>query len=244
MEQTQEAPVVETQVIDNGTSETQGQPETVVTDTSAGQPNDPSAFQADYTRKYQELGEQRRAIEAENARLLAEKQAFEAQRQQYQQQVYQQPQFQPQQQVNPLLEQLGTEAGSAVLGEINNIKLQFALQQEEQLAKQKFGAEYDKYNYQKFNPQTGQIEVRNKIMDARLSGNVHTGEFFTLDQAYNSLQDPKTMKEQLRAEIMAELQAKERGTPAIQQASAPSQPANNVKNIDDAFALAMRQNAR
>jgi len=52
------------------------------------------------------------------------------------------------------------------------------------------------------------------------------------------------MKEQIRAEIMAELHAKERGTPAIQSASAPTQPASNVKNIDDAFALAMRQNAR
>jgi len=170
MEQTQEAPIVEAQVADTGTSEAQGQPETVVTDTSARQPNDPNAFHANWTKKYQELGDQRRANEAENSRLMAEKQAFEAQRQQYQQQVYQQPQYQPQQQVNPLMEQLGTEAGSAVLGEINNIKLQFALQQEEQMAKQKFGTEYDKYNYQKFNPQTGQIETRNKIMDARLSG--------------------------------------------------------------------------
>ncbi len=237
---TQQAPSEPVIVNDNlgaGTSENVGQSEQV------NKPNDPALMQnkiemtqAEFTREMQRIADQKRNAELE---LQLMNQKIEAQRQAMQ--YYQQPQQQVQAQPNPLIEQFGQEAGGALLNQLNQYQIKTELMLEELKIKEKVGAaEYEKYNYQYFNPMTGQMEVRNKIMDKRTMFNPITQQWNTIDDAINSVRNPQDLEAQIRQKIMAELQSKQNATP-ISQTSAPTTPAKGDGGLDDAIRQAFSQ---
>ena len=215
---------------------------------AGSQPNDPQAFQADYTRKYQELADQRRAFDSE-------KQAFEAQRSQFvsqgngysvQQRMPQQQMPSPQQSQqmtdNQLVDLFGTEGANAIRQREQALTNQFQQSQidlhlslEEMKAKQKFGeAEWNKHNY--VNPMTGKIQ--NRIMDYRLSINPITGASLTLDDAYTLVNrvDPKVIEQQTRDKVYLEMKNKTLATPASASKSAPrATGTGHATSIADAF---------
>ena len=94
------------------TSAEQGTTQGVQPESAQGQANDPSSFQADYTKKYQELSDSRKSFEAEKAQFEQERAQFRQASQNYNgysaqpyqqgyQQGYQQPQYNGYSQVTP-----------------------------------------------------------------------------------------------------------------------------------------------
>ena len=203
---------------------------------SKGTPNDPNAFQADYTRKYEELAEERRKLEAERHQMYSLMQS--------RQQQHEAP---AQNQSVDLSSTFGQEAASALhqfvaplTQQLQQQQLQTLYMQELLLAKDKFGSEeIKKYDYT--DPQTGLL--RNKILDARMRYNPLTNQATSLEEAYAAVKysDPKSrdqMKAELRAESMKELEGKSQATPKTAGASPSTQQAQSsgrFRSIKEAF---------
>lgn len=232
------------QVADTGTIQ-EGQPSDSDV-ASASQPNDPNAFQADYTRKYQELAEQRRQVELEKQALEVQRAQIIGQGNGYTQQQYQPQPFiqQPQQphvSDQQLIDQFGYEGAQlirqreqAISQQLIQTQIDIRLAQEEMLAKQKFGeVEYLKHNY--VDQRTGQ--VRNRMMDYRLSINPVTQQHLTWEQAH-MLANPVS-EQSVRDKVYGEIQNKSRATPAPAAKSAPrATGTGHAKSISEAFAQA------
>ena len=185
------------------------QPEASVGTSLAGQssdqgnqPNDSEFMRADYTRKTQEVADMRRQVEADRQRLDMERSQYQ---QQYQQQLNQ-PQVTPQSQYQQLVDQLGTEAANAVWQQNQQIvqqnqstQLELYKMQEEMKGRQKFGEAWDKHSY--VDQMSGQ--VRNKVMDIRMSVNPITGQALTLEQAFAAAEitDVNSFKTQTEQQI-------------------------------------------
>lgn len=224
----------------------EGQP--IQSSDSNNQPNDPSSFQADYTKKYQSLS--------------AERQSFEAERQQFYQQRAQQSYAQPaqgyttvQQPTNSrtsndqaLIDQFGYEGAQAILQREQALTSQFQQTQfqvlynlEEQKARAKFGDEgWNKHNY--IDPATGQL--KNKVMDLRLAINPLTGQSLTLEQAWNAVNpsDPKTIEQQIRDQVYAEMQKKASSMPAAASTSVPNASGTgHATDVRSAFRQALAE---
>lgn len=212
-----------------GTSQ-QGQAQSGASVTS-GTPNDPAAFQADYTKKYQELSAEKQRIEAEKATIEAEKIRLA--------QMYRPVQHNQQQQqhVDPLVEQFGVEGAQAIRqGVAQPLYQQLFLseyQREETLGKAKYGEEaWNKLNY--VDPMTG--EQKNKIMDLRIKG-------IPLQEAWNATNpvSREAIEEEVRKKIYAEIEAKAAGKPASAPSSgAPSQGTGAPSSTEEAFQLAKK----
>lgn len=210
--------------------------------------NDPAAFQADYTRKYQELANERRNFEAE-------REAFQSQIQGYQgysknSQPYtgtqygyaQQPADQYQQQ---LVDQFGYEGAQAILQreqalmqQVNNTQFQLLYNQEVMQGKQKFGNDWDKHNY--VDPITGQ--TKNRVMDFRVMVNPLTGKSMTLDQAWAAANnsDLGKVRQEITDKVYHDIQRKAQATPAASSTSAPqSSSAGHARSVAEAFHAAL-----
>lgn len=209
---------------------------------ATAQPNDPQSFQADYTRKYQELSEQRRQFESE-------RQAFESQRAQLQQN---QGYYQQNAPVNPgyqrvdqghqaLIDKFGREGAEAILQQvqgtqqiINQTKFEFLYTQEELKGKAKYGEEaWNKFNY--VDPTTGQ--TKNRIMDYRIAINPMNGKSLTLDEAWRAANpvDAATIEQQVREKVYAEINQKAKTTPASVSQKAPtSSGQGHAMSLEDA----------
>lgn len=220
---------------------------------SGNQANDPNAFQADYTRKYQELADQRRAFEQE-------RQVFEAQRSQMYQQPQSQGYTQRQMQIpqgvpntqsmtdNQLVDLFGQEGAQAIrareqalVNQFTQSQLDLHIAMEEIQGKNKYGeAEWNKHNY--FDPMTGRN--RNKIMDYRLSMNPLTGKALTMDEAFRLANpvDPKALEQQVRDKVYQEVTNKTRATPASASKSAPrASGTGHAKSMAEAFEQAAQE---
>lgn len=205
----------------------------------SGTPNDPQAFQADYTKKYQELSENRKALETEKATLAQERAILASQRNQAPRQDPGYTQVNPQQ---ALVDQFGYEGAKAILQASQTSTQQIAQSQfdllynmEVQMGKTKYTeAEWDKHNY--VDPNTGQ--QRNKIMDFRLATNPITGQTLTLDQAWNAANptDTKSLEQKIRDAVYAEMNGKSNTTPASGPTSVPNSTGKGHANsIEQAF---------
>lgn len=252
-EETQVAPV-ETQ--DSGYT---GTSDNGQSSQSTSQPNDANAFQADYTRKYQALAEERKAFEAEKAKYQTAPQSSYVppinggaqtygyqQQQQVPQQSYGYTQ-QPQQDMShqALVDQFGYEGAQAILAanaqstqQLNLIRFENQYRLEELEAKRRFGEEgWNKNNY--VDPQTGQM--RNRIMDYRLSINPITGKSLTLDDAWRLANpiDPKQIEEEARQRAYAEIGKKDASTPTQPTQTATTSPSvARPKTVAEAFRMA------
>lgn len=203
VDQAQAAPAAPASDPAAGTSP-QGQPASP----QSGVPNDPAAFQADYTKKYQELGEQRKAVDADKARVEAEKAAVAAERQRLQS-MYQPA---PQQQADPLTDQFGPEGAAAIRAQQQTVaqgvyQQLFAAEytRQEEAGRQKYGEAWSKHDYT--DPTTGQRG--NAIMDLRCKG-------LSLEQAWNAMNpvDPAALEQQIKDKVYAEMREKGEATPA------------------------------
>lgn len=232
----------ETQVGSEAASQTSGE------GTTPGQsnqsiPNDPAAFQAGYTRKFQELAQEKQALQAEKAQLEAERAAIAAQRNQSSYNAN--PGYTRNDPTQALVEQFGQEAAHAIIAanqtQVQQItKSQFDLLYtlEEQKGKSKYGEEeWNKHNY--YDPRTG--EQRNKIMDFRLAANPITGQSLTLDQAWAAANpiDPKSMEQSIRDKVYAEINEKAQATPSQASTSNPASTGKgHATSIEQAAAQA------
>lgn len=215
-------PIQEATAAPEGTT-VQGQPDAAPTDGF-----DAISAQADYTRKTQELAEQRQQFEAE-------RQQYEQQRSQYQQQPQQQ---QPQQDpnaglVNQVVEQFGYE-GAQTIGQLMQSMKQ---QQDQQLyesqyriealnGRNKYGESWDKHSYTDING-----AQRNKVVDLMAKG-------LSVEQAWNASNpvDPAKIQQEAHNKALADLQSKEQATPAAATNTNPSAPATgHAKSIAEAF---------
>jgi len=217
-----------------GTTE-QGQP----SQSSGATANDPNAFQADYTQKYQSLAEDRKAFEAEKA-------AY--QQPQYNQGYQQaQPQYTqvPQQQADPLVDQFGYEGAEAIRGQNQQIlqqtqqaQYQALYQLEEFKGKQQFGEEgWNNHNY--IDPRTG--ETKNRVMDVRLSYNPLNGQSLTLEQAWNAVNpvNPQQVAQQATDKAYQEMDRKQDSTPASTNVAPSSSGAGHADSVESAFLQAL-----
>lgn len=236
LEQTQQAPA-EVVVDQSGTSSNDGQP--------ANKPNDPAQMaskiemtQADFTREMQRIAEEKR-LRQQELEFLNQQVQMQRQHLQYGGQPnVQQPTPQ-------LTEVFGDTAGSVLANQFQQFeqyKLNNELWKEEMLIRQKMGQEYDKYNYQYFNPATGQTEMRNKVLDKRAMYNPLTNQWNTIEDAINSVRSPEELKEQLRKELMEEFKSKQNAG-AISQTSAPSKAPEGDGSLDDAISRAFAQHS-
>lgn len=204
--------------------------------------NDPAAFQADYTQKYQALALERKQLEEERA-------AWNAQRaQQAPQPAYQQSYAQPQVNHSPeqeLVDQFGHEAAQALMKlnsqtstQHNQQLFQLAYSNEEMQGRLKYGDEWDTLYYN--DPTTGQR--RHKALDDyRLMQNAVTGKSMTLDEAWRlaKVSDLNAYEQQVKEKAYQEMQQKQNATPAAQTSQRPSAPATgHTKGVKGAFAAA------
>lgn len=235
-EQPQAAPAAPAQDPASGTSP-QGQAAQPAA--QSGAPNDPAAFQADYTKKYQELGEQRKALDTEKARVEADKAAVAAERQRIQS-MYQ-PTFQPQNQPDPLIEQFGTEGANAIRAQQNQVaqgvyQQLFAAEytRQEEVGRTKYGTDaWTKFDYT--DPTTGQRG--NQVMDLRCKG-------LSLEQAWNALNpvDPAAIEQQVKDKVYAEIKEKGAATPAAGTSPTPAGPGvGHAKTTHEAYDMAVSQ---
>lgn len=211
---------------------------------SSGSPNDPAAFQADYTRKYQALASERQAFQKE-------RESWEMQRRQPVQNPGYQPNYQqpqPQQDYKAqLIEQYGTEGANALIAALGQTQqqnqaaqFQMAYQQEELRGQIKFGKDWEKHTY--FDPQTGQ--QRNRVMDYRLMVNPITGANMSIDEAWRlaNSQDPNVIKQQIRDEVYKELNEKKVAQPAPASPSIPKASGQgHARTVREAALQAMEE---
>lgn len=219
--------------VDVGTSP-DGQAQSPVVETK-GTPNDPVLMREDYTRKTQELARERETIAQEKARLEQERQALLRH-----QQSYQNPYQQPQQQIDPLSEQFGTEGANAVKQYIGSASQTLAQQmfqieyaREEDKGQAKYGDAWKKFDYT--DPMTG--VKSNQVMDLRIKG-------LSLDQAWNALNpvDTASVEQQVKDKIYREMLEKQNNTPATGNSPKPSnQGTGHAKTTAEAFNMAWAQ---
>lgn len=222
-----------------GTS-SQGQAESP--EVQSGVPNDPAAFQADYTRKYQELSKERETVQQEKARIETEKAAIAAERQRImaaQQQMYT-PQYTAQ--PDPLVDQFGTEGAAAIKAQQAQVaqgvyQQLFAAEyaRQEELGRSKYGTEaWGKFDY--IDPTTGQRG--NQIMDLRCKG-------IELDRAWRAVNDPPDLaklEQEIKDKVYAEIKTKGAATPASGTTPTPSTPGvGHAKTTAEAFEMALSQ---
>jgi hypothetical protein len=194
--------------------------------TEVRQPNDEQSFHADYTRKYQALADERRAFESERAKFLAQAQN-----------PYTPPQAQPTAQVDPLIDQFGTEGAQAVKQYIGSAAqnvyqqmFQMEYAREDERGRQKYGSEWSKFDYT--DPLTGQR--MNQVMDLRCKG-------LSLDQAWSAMNpvDVKSIEQKALDKAYAEMSKKAAATPTPANSTSPSgNTPNRPLTMAEAFAAA------
>jgi len=205
----------------------------------SGVPNDPAAFQADFTQKYQKLGEERKAVESEKAAVAAEKAAIAAQRAMMQQQYS--PQYAPPQPTSdPLVDQFGAEGAAAIRAQQSQVaqgvyQQLFATEyaRQEEVGRQKHGEAWSKFDYT--DPATGQRG--NTVMDLRCKG-------LSLDQAWNALNpvDPSAIEQSVKDKVYAEMKEKEGATPAPGGQPAPrGTGVGHAQTTEEAYNMAVSQ---
>lgn len=233
-EQPQAAPTAPAQDPAAGTS-----PQGQAASPQSGVPNDPAAFQADYTKKYQELGKERETVQQEKARVEAEKAALAAERQRLQS-MYQPTGAQPQPQADPLVEQFGPEGAAAIKQQQASVaqgvyQQLFAAEytRQEEVGRQKYGEAWSKHDYT--DPTTGQRG--NHIMDLRCKG-------LSLDQAWSAMNpvDPAALEQQIRDKVYAEMREKGEATPAAGGSPNPATKGEgHAKTTREAFEQSVSQ---
>lgn len=219
---------------------------------SGGQSNDPNAFQADYTKKYQALSDDRKAFEAE-------KQAFEQQKSQYQTPnqgytTHQQPAQnagytqQPANNDQMLVDQYGYEGAQvlkqredALINQFRNTQFQTLYSLEDQKGMTKYGEDWSKHNY---TDQYGQ--QRNRVVDFRCCVNPMTGQTPTMEQAWHALNpvDPEKVKQQAVDDAHAQINKKDQSTPAQASTSNPQGSSQgHATTVAQAYEQAVAENS-
>lgn len=225
---------------------------------------DQISAQSDYSRKTQELAEQRKEVE----RLKEELQQTLSQAQQggqwnggygqngygaqngYQQ-PYQQPYYQaPQQPIQPqeyvdLVDQFGEQGASSVVkllqkvtGEINTNMLKQQYETAYATERAKLSAKYGEDAMSKHDyrdPKTGAL--KNKVVDGIAKG-------YSVEKAWNAENpvDAKKLEQELRDKIYAEINQKSAKTPVSNGSSKPSSSGNgHVGSLAEALAQAEEQ---
>lgn len=245
-EETQEAPVDSHSSANLGTSEVGQSNQSEEQGTGA---NNPAAFQADYTRKYQELAEQRRQFEAERQSFMQQIQGYQQPTQSQGYGAYQPP-YQPQNQdpTQVLMDQLGLDSVQALNAKLDSLiaplKQQLAQNsfrseynsQYAQAAK-KYGQAFSKYDYV---DNTGML--RNKVIDKMCLVDPVTRLSPSLDDAwglvnYGNEDGVKSLREQIRQDLLEEMKQKKEGTipsAGVSQPNKNPQPAK-ARSIRDAY---------
>ena len=195
-------------------------------------------MQADYTRKTQELADQRTAFQTEQQNFYQQRQA--------QPQGYTQGQQAPQQTNDQqLVDQFGYD-GAQLLNtqsqqlesKFNNMQFQMLYGQEVNAGKQKYGEEWDKHNY----VDTATGELKNKVMDMRLMTNPLTNQSLTLEQAWAVTNPTNTQALQQKATdtAYAEMQGKQAATPAKSSGVTPQASGEgHATSVEEAFEQAL-----
>lgn len=218
---------------------------------SEGQGFDTIAAQSDYTRKTQELAEQRKEVEQLRSELQQTIQSLRSggQQQGFGGQQYQQPyqqsnygQYQQTQQLqnheyNYLVDQFGEQGAQAVTQllqkQTGDLQKQFYTQmfnseynREMERGQTKFGDDFKKHDYT--DPQTG--IKRNKVIDGMVKG-------LTLDQSWRAFNDfDMTKKEQeIRDKVYQEQQKKANATPATSTTQPKAKGTGHANSIEEAF---------
>lgn len=234
------APSTPVDPVTAGTSQAVGQ--SAQSTQQNNQSDDPVLMRADYTRKTQEIAEQRRQLEAERQEFLRQRQMLQSQPQQQPQNI---PAQNPQQDYQQLVDTFGVEAAQILWRQqqfgqqqTQQTQLQLLTFQEDSKGRNKYGAEWDKHAY--VDPMTGQ--PRNKVLDLRMSINPLTGQALTLEQAWvaanvsdiGSFQ--AQIEQQAKDKAYQEFLSKQQGTPASGSAPKPTSTAvGHAKSIDEAF---------
>lgn len=199
---------------------------------SAAPAFDAIAANADYTRKTQELAQER-------AVLAQQRQQLEYQQQQWQQQQqmgYTQQGTAPQH--DPLSEQFGHDGAQAIQQYIGTIEQRYQAQQILQQYRtaqangsSQYGEAFAKHDY--FDPQTGM--QRNKIVDASIASGLSLEQAW---RAYNPIDEAK-IRQQAIDEYHQQQGQKAQGTPASRPPAAPAASGQgHARNIREAAAQA------
>jgi trans-aconitate methyltransferase len=203
--------------------------------TNQEQEYNPVAGQADYTRKTQELADQKQQLEAERVAFQQQQQHFQQQQQHYQGVGYtQQPQ------ADPLVDQFGSDGAQAIRGLMDEEKRQIYQQQYSQQYAQEYqaglkehGDEWKKFDF--IDPQTG--ATRNKILDVRSTSGLTSEQAW---RAYNPV-DTKKIEQNVRDQTYQEIEKKADATPSSSNVQGQGSAPAELTTVRDAYAAALKQ---